>query len=214
MGDTLVVSLSKAAVKRSKVRVESELYTLFDFCLLADAVAQVIKLGSANLALADGSDRDDRGRMYGENLLTAYAVGDTANSDSLVDAAMLLGNDGAFERLCTLAVAFLYTHEDTHSVTDVHLGKLRLHVAFAENFDQIHYLILLSFRRSYRRASASAADRLSKSPAYLHKLWYDNTFSLSAQVFFVINAPKNRISPLPCSAICICASARQVSPFL
>ena len=90
MGDTLVVSLSKTAVKRSKVRFESELYTLFDFCLLADAVAQVIKLGSANLALADGNNRDDSGRMHGEKLLAAYAVRDTANSDGLVDAAMLL----------------------------------------------------------------------------------------------------------------------------
>ena len=37
--------------------------------------------------------------MYGEDLLAAYTVGDAADGDGLVDAAMLLGNDGAFESL-------------------------------------------------------------------------------------------------------------------
>ena len=83
------------------------LQALLDLGRLAHAVAQVVQLGSADLALADGGDRDDGGRVHGEDLLAADAVGDAADGDGLVDAAMLLGNDGAFESLVALAVAFL-----------------------------------------------------------------------------------------------------------
>ena len=45
--------------------------------------------------------------MHGKDLLAADAVGNAADGDGLVDAAMLLGNDGAFESLGALTVAFL-----------------------------------------------------------------------------------------------------------
>ena len=120
----------------------SSLQALLDLCLLTNAITQVVELGSANLTSADSGNRGDGGRMYGEYLLTADTVGNTANGDGLVDTAVLLGNDSAFESLGTLAVAFLDQNHDTDSVTDVHLGKLGLHILFAENFDQIHNLIL------------------------------------------------------------------------
>ena len=118
------------------------LQALLDLCLLTNAITQVVELGSANLTSTDGGNGDDGGRMYGKYLLAADTVGNTADGDGLVDTAMLLGNDGAFKSLGTLTVAFLDQNEDTDSVTDVHLGKLGLHVLFAENFDQIHNLIL------------------------------------------------------------------------
>ena len=80
--------------------------------------------------------------MNGEDLLAAYTVGDTADGDGLVDAAMLLGNDGAFESLSTLTVAFLDANHDAHGIADVHFGQFFLHVLLAENFDQIHIMIL------------------------------------------------------------------------
>ncbi len=80
--------------------------------------------------------------MYGEDLLTAYTVGNTANGDGLVDAAMLLSNDSAFESLVTLAAAFLYADGDTDGIADIEGGQFGLHVLFTENFDQIHSLIL------------------------------------------------------------------------
>ena len=80
---------------------------LLDLRLLADAIAQIVELRSANLAAAHSVDGDDRGRMHGKNLLTANAVGDAAHGDGLVDAAVLLGDDGTLERLVALAVAFL-----------------------------------------------------------------------------------------------------------
>ena len=55
--------------------------------------------------------------MYGEDLLAAYTVGDTADGDGLVDAAMLLGNDGAFKSLVALTAAFTRTVIRTVSPT-------------------------------------------------------------------------------------------------
>ena len=80
--------------------------------------------------------------MNREDLLAADTVGNTADSDGLIDATMLFRNDCAFKSLGAFAVAFLYSDEDTDSITDVHFGKFGLHILLAENFDQIHNPIL------------------------------------------------------------------------
>ena len=119
-----------------------ELQTLLDLCTLTDTVTKVIELCSANLAATNSLNRDDGRRVYREDLLTAYTVGDTANGDGLVDAAMLLGNDGAFESLVALTAAFFYADGDTNGIADVELGQFGLHVLLTENFDKIHIMIL------------------------------------------------------------------------
>ena len=119
------------------------LQALFDLCLLADSVTEVIKFRPANLTFPDRCNRNDRGGMYGENLLTSYAVGNAADRDSLINATVLLGNDGAFKCLGTLAASFNDLDEDTHSVADVHLGKFGLHVLLAQNFNKIHIISFL-----------------------------------------------------------------------
>jgi hypothetical protein len=101
--------------------------------------------------------------MYGENFLAAYTVGDAADGDGLIDATVLFCDDSAFECLCTLTASFNDLDEDTDCVADVHLGKFRLHVLLAQNFNKIHILSFFQYRRSYRRAKASAADRLSRA---------------------------------------------------
>ena len=111
---------------------------LLDLGLLAHAVAQVIQLRAADLAAADRLDGDDGGRVHREDLLAADAVADAADGDGLVDAAVLLGNDGAVERLVADAVAFLDTHGHADGVAHVHLGKLGLHVLLGQSLDQIH----------------------------------------------------------------------------
>ena len=137
------------------------LQTLFNLCSLTNAVTQVVKLCTTYLALANCFNRNNGGRVYGEDLLAAYAVRDAADGDGLVDAAMLLGNDGAFESLGALAAAFLYANGDTYGIADVESGQFGLHVLFAENFDQIHNLILPLIQAFIPEdASVSAADRL------------------------------------------------------
>ena len=76
--------------------------------------------------------------MYGKYLLAANAVGDAAHGDGLVDAAMLLGNDGALESLGTLTVALLDAHSHTHRVAHAHRRQLGLHVLLGQGFDEIH----------------------------------------------------------------------------
>ena len=44
--------------------------------------------------------------MNGEHLLTADAVGDAADGEGFLDAAVLLGDDGAFEDLNSFAGTF------------------------------------------------------------------------------------------------------------
>ena len=138
------------------------LKTLFDLCTLTNAITQVVQLCSANFAAANCLYGDDGGRVYGEDLLTAYAVGNAADGDGLVDAAMLLGNNGAFKSLVALTAAFLYANGDADGIADIQFGQFGLHVLFAENFDQIHSLILPFLKAFVPEDSlwVSAEDRL------------------------------------------------------
>ena len=68
---------------------------------LAHAAAQVVQLGTAYLTIAHNLELCNVRGVYREGLLHAYAVGDTANGNRLVNAGMLLGNDDALENLNT-----------------------------------------------------------------------------------------------------------------
>ena len=111
---------------------------LLDLRLLAHAVAQVVQLGAADLAAAQSLHGNDRGGMHGEYLLAANAVANAADGDRLVDAAVLLGDDGAVEGLVADAVALLDADGDAHGVADVHFGQFALHVLLGQSLDQIH----------------------------------------------------------------------------
>ena len=92
--------------------------------------------------------------MNGEHLLHADAVGDTTDSDGLLDTAVLLGDDGALEDLDTLARAFLYLHVDTHGVTDGDLGHFVLQGFLVQFLNEIHGYFLLMYRCSCRFSKA------------------------------------------------------------
>jgi hypothetical protein len=80
----------------------------------------------------------DGGRVDRENLLNADAVGKTTNSDGLLDAAVLLCNDGTLEDLDTLTRAFLNLHVDTDGVTDLDVGSFLCQSFLVEFLNQIH----------------------------------------------------------------------------
>ena len=71
--------------------------------------------------------------MQGEHLLNAHAVGDTADGEGLLDAAVLLGDDGALEDLDTLAAAFLDLQVDADGIADLDDGGLLFLVLFSES---------------------------------------------------------------------------------
>ena len=115
---------------------------LADLGGLADAVTQIVQLGAAHETVTHGLDGLDRGRMYGEHLLHAHTVGDTADGDGLLDAAMLLGNNSTLENLNTLAGAFLDLHMHADGIAHLHLRHF-LQLLFVQCFDEIHGFFLL-----------------------------------------------------------------------
>ena len=76
--------------------------------------------------------------MYGENLLHAHAIGQAADSDGFLDAAVLLGNDGALEDLDTLTGAFLDLDVYLNGIADVYLGHCSLQLLLVESLNEIH----------------------------------------------------------------------------
>src|SRR6202012_4184868 len=70
---------------------------------LAAAAAQIIQLRAADLALAHDGNRIDQRREHREHALHAFAIGDLADGEALIDARTLTGDADAFEGLQTLA---------------------------------------------------------------------------------------------------------------
>ena len=116
---------------------------LLNLGALTHAVTQIIQLGAAHLTLADDLDLVHSGSVDGEHLLHTNAVGHAANSDGLLDAAVLLGDHGALKDLDTLAVAFLDVHVHTDGVAHIGHGGLSLLILGAESLHKIHLIFLL-----------------------------------------------------------------------
>src|SRR6478735_7653988 len=93
---------------------------------LADALAEVMKLGAADFATVGHFDlRDPRG-VQREHALHAFAVGNLAHGESGVHAGAAAGDHDAGEDLDPLLVAFLHAAMDLNAVTDVELGDILL----------------------------------------------------------------------------------------
>ena len=82
-------------------KFQQKLQLGLDLCSLANTATQVVQLCTTHLALADGFHLNHVGGMHGEYLFHAHAIGDTADGEGFVDAAVLLGDDSAFEDLDT-----------------------------------------------------------------------------------------------------------------
>ena len=70
----------------------------------------------------------------------------TANGDGLLDATVLLGDDGALEYLNSFTGTFLDFDMNANGVTDVHLGQLVLHVLAGQSLHEIHTCVLLQIK--------------------------------------------------------------------
>ena len=121
---------------------------LLNLSCLAHTITQVVQLCTTDLALTDGLDHSNVGRVHGENLLAAHAVGDTTNGDGLTDAAVLTGDNGAFEHLDTLTRTFLDAHMNTNGVADLCFGQLFLMYWLDNAFTKSIFTSSLYIRRS------------------------------------------------------------------
>ena len=93
-----------------------------DLSSLAGTTTQIEQLGAADLALADNGDLLNEGAVDGEDTLNADTVGNAANGKGLCNAAVLLSNNGAFESLDTLTLAFLDANINADGIANVELG--------------------------------------------------------------------------------------------
>src|SRR5699024_1074670 len=137
-------------------------YGVFSPCLelfahlgsLAHAVAQVVQLGPTYKAVTDSLDLVNGGRVEGEYLLHAHAVGQAADSERLLDAAVLLGDDSALEDLDTLAGALLDLHVDANHIAHMHIRHV-LDLGLGQFFDEIHGYFPPNIRRSWSHPRVS-----------------------------------------------------------
>ena len=104
----------------------SFLQLFLDLGALADSVAQIVELCTANLTAADDFNLFNVRGMYREGLLHAYTVGYASYGKGLGDSAAVLGNDGAFEKLNSLSVALFDSVVNLDGVTDVEYGGIFL----------------------------------------------------------------------------------------
>ena len=77
--------------------------------------------------------------MDGEHLFHTDAIGDAAHGDGLLDAAVLLGDDGAFEDLDTLAVSFLDMDVNADGVAHFRHRGLGFQVLVVKRLHEIHF---------------------------------------------------------------------------
>ena len=110
---------------------------------LAQSATNVVQLSTANLTATDNFNLNYVGRVNGEGLLYAYAVGHTTNGEGLGDSAALLGDDSALEQLDSLLVALFDTVVNANGVTHVESGNFALQLLVSESLDQIHQVFLL-----------------------------------------------------------------------
>ena len=106
---------------------------------VAHWVAKVLELRAAVLTLADGLDLLHGGSVDGEHLFHTDAIGDAAHGDGLLDAAVLLGDDGAFEDLDTPAVSFLDMDVNADGVAHFRHRGLGFQVLVVKRLHEIHF---------------------------------------------------------------------------
>src|SRR5919107_1040892 len=90
---------------------------------LAATVAQVVELGTTDGATAHDLDRLDVRGVDREHALDAFAVGDLADREALLEAAAGPGDADAFIGLHAGALAFLDLHVDDDGVAGLKIGN-------------------------------------------------------------------------------------------
>ena len=81
---------------------------------LAGAVAQVVELGTADIAVALHFDGSDRRRVELERAFNAFAGRDLADDEGRVETAVAAGDHDAFEGLNALAGTFNNGSDDRY----------------------------------------------------------------------------------------------------
>ncbi len=116
---------------------------LFDLGCLTNSATEIVELCASNLTVTDGLNLNHVGGVDRESLFHATTVRNTSYGECLGDAAAVLCNDGAFEKLNSFAVAFLDSVVNTNCVTDVDGRNCLLELLICKNLNEIHFRALL-----------------------------------------------------------------------
>lgn len=133
----------------------------FEFCRLTGALAEIVKFGSSDFAVADDLEVVDFRRVDGESSFDADAVGYATNGNGFADSAVFECDDDAFVRLKSLFVAFFDFDEDFDFVTDSEFGKICFHTFFFESVDNVAHVDLPPIIQSVHNEYLSQAERPS-----------------------------------------------------
>jgi hypothetical protein len=91
----------------------------------SDFASEIVKLGSANLTVSKDFELGYVRRVERESSLDSDAAGDLADRNGLGNAAMLKGNDDAFEKLNALLASFSNLHVCAYCVAGSDSGNVR-----------------------------------------------------------------------------------------
>src|SRR5262245_59376469 len=111
---------------------------------LAAQVAQVIELRAAHLAAAYDLDRVDHRRHHREHALDAFAVGDLAHREALVEPTARAADANPFIGLHAGAVAFDHLDVDDHGIAgrefrNLLAGRQFVELLFLELLNEVHW---------------------------------------------------------------------------
>lgn len=114
---------------------------------LADAVAQVVELGSADLSAGSYLNLGNARRMQRERPLHPFAIGNLADSERLVDSRAPLSDHYPLEYLHTLLTAFYHTAMHLHGVAYVEGRYIALKLLLTNFIENVHLRYLLKNSR-------------------------------------------------------------------
>ena len=123
---------------------ESGLNLLLNLSRLSNSVTKIVELSATNLRLAEYYNLVNVGRMKGEGLLNAYAVGNSSYGEGLRDSAAVLSDNGTLEELNSLAASLFDSVVNTNGITDVYRGNILLKLLVCKSLNHIHFSVLLN----------------------------------------------------------------------
>src|ERR1700676_4211042 len=131
---------------------------------LAAQIAQVIQLGAAYLAAAHHGDRVDHRRHHREYPFHAFAIGNLAHRETLVEPAAGAADADAFIGLYARAVAFDHLDVDDHGVAG---SEFRNRLARGQFFELLFFELLNKVHRKISIGGApSRSSRAARTSIY------------------------------------------------
>lgn len=111
----------------------------FDLRRFADSAAEVIELRSSDFTFAHNFDLRNARAVDRENSFDTNAIGNAANGEGFIDAAVLFGNDCAFEHLNTFSRTFFDLDGNLDGIADVKLERIFADVLVCKLLENIHF---------------------------------------------------------------------------